>query len=105
MGMLAPPWDDLSFALKRNAAWGAVGTAYWKTTCLYQIGSVFHTSTAEIIDTAISNDLGSNLANPLSAEDAGEEFLRICKIAYLPTTYTGIFLRGNISPLEAWIHL
>ena len=42
------------------------------------------------------------LLGPYGAGDAGVEIIRCRKAVYIPTSYVGLLLGANLTPIEAW---
>ena len=67
-------------------------------TSIHQIGDSVYVVTAQVIESALSENLNLDLLGPLSADNSDMEVIRIKKTIYLPTPYVGIFLERDLTP-------
>ena len=61
-----------------------------------------HVPSAATIDAAIAGDADLKMLGPYGAGDAGVESVRCRKRVYVPAPYVGLFLIGDLIPVEAW---
>ena len=105
MGLLASPWDDLSFASKGDITCSTIACVNWQTASLHQIGTTIHILTDLDIDTALAANPAVDLLRPFTATDKNVEPLHICKTIKPPTPFVGIFLDRDLTPAEAWTRI
>ena len=98
MGIPPSPWDDLSFASKGKVACSTVRYDNFLMISIHQIGDSVYVVTAQVIESALSENLNLDLLGPLSADNSYMEVIRIKKTIYLPTPYVGIFLERDLTP-------
>ena len=105
MGLLESPWDDVSFASKGDIACSTIACVNWLTASLHQIGSTVYFPTDLAIDTTLVADLDANLLGPFTSNDVNVEPLCIYKTICLPAPFIEIFLKWDLTPVEAWTRL
>ena len=62
----------------------------------------FYVTSADAINTSLSDDPTINLLGTYGAGDAGAEVICCCKTMYAPDPYVGLLLGNNLTPVEAW---
>ena len=79
MRLQLSPWDNGSFASKRDIACGITDCANCPPASLHQIGATVHVPTNLVIDTALAADPETDLLGSLSSTNASVEPLRVHK--------------------------
>ena len=101
MGLPASPWDNRSFASKGDITCETIACANWLPEILHHIRATVHVPMGLAIDSALTDDLDTDLLGTFSSMDAKVEPLHARKTIYPPATFFGIFLNRDFTPVEA----
>ena len=77
----------------------------WLLTSLNQKGSTVYFPTELAIYTTLTADPHTNLLGHFTSMDANVEPLCIRNTICLPTTFIDLFLKWDLTPMEAWTRL
>ena len=96
------PWDYGFFTLKGIISCRTIACVNWLPESLHQIGSTVYSPTYLAIDTTLAADPHDNLLGTFTSMDENVEPLCIRKTIRLPTTFVDLFLKWDLTPMEAW---
>ena len=105
MGLTESPCDDGSFASKRDIACRNSACINWLPASLHQTGSTVYFPKDLAIDTTMVADPDADLLGPFKSTDANVEPLCIRKTICLPAPFIEIFLKWDLTPVEAWTRI
>ena len=100
MGMSYLPWYNLFFVYKGKVTCGAIMCANWLTASLHQINKMVHILTVQAINAALKVDPDLDLLGQFTIDNVYMEAIRVKKTISLPTLFVGIFLKGNLTPVQ-----
>ena len=77
----------------------------WPLASFHQIVSTVYVPKDLAIDTALADDPDADLMGPFTSTDANVKPLCVCKTINLPVPIVRIFLKWDLTPVEAWTRL
>ena len=105
MGHPASPLDYCTLASREKLSYRTTAYTNWPPTSFQKIGSTVHIPTDLAIDAMLVVDLYTEHLRTFSSTDANLDTLLFRKTIYAPAPFSGIFLKQDLTRVEAWTRI